>query len=137
MTRQANAAHDVGIEVALPIFVGDRGELLGLEYPEVVDQNVGVGNTLDECGDTSRCREVGSNPVDFRLRHLFAKALLCSVNGLLVPSVDGDGGACRGKALRNREADARRGACYDCTLVRELDLHDSPHLSCHPRLVLS
>ena len=74
MARQADAAHDIGVEESLPVAVGDGVERLGLEDPEIVHQNVGLARALNEGGDAVRLGEIGGNAFDFRLRQAFQEA---------------------------------------------------------------
>jgi len=75
MPRQADPAHHVDVEEALPIRVGDFIERLGLEDADIVDQDVGVARALDKGFDTSRRAEVGGAGLDLRPRQGLCQAL--------------------------------------------------------------
>jgi len=91
VTRQAHSAHDIGIEVALPIGVGDRLERRRLENPEIVHQDVGLPSEPHELRHALRAGEIGGDPFDAATRDLFLESLSRRLHGAGAAAVDDDG----------------------------------------------
>ena len=65
VARQANPAHDVGLEEAQPVGVGNLLEWFGLEDPQVVDQDVHVRDLPDQPG-----RSIGRGQIGRDAQHV-------------------------------------------------------------------
>ena len=75
MPRQPHAAQHVDAKEALPIFVGNIKERLGLEDAEIVDQNVGFRHLLNQSCRAFCGAKIGCHASE--LRPLGISALMC------------------------------------------------------------
>jgi hypothetical protein len=55
VAREANTAENIGFKDAEPVSVSDVGEVLGFIDTQIVDEDVDIGNLLDESIDPAGC----------------------------------------------------------------------------------
>jgi hypothetical protein len=126
VAREPDAAHDVDVEVALPVVVGDVGERLDLERADVVHQDVDVAQRLRDVASLPRVFEVGGDPGHDGPRNGTQQALHSGLEPDLVPSVDHDGCALAQEGLRDRVADPLRRTTHERPPAGQLQIHVVP-----------
>ncbi len=89
VSGQTNATHHIGLKKAQPILIADLLEGLGLENAEVVDQQVDLGQLLDQSLTTLGTAEVGGNAADAGRWELGAQLRQCSIDPRLRPAIEG------------------------------------------------
>jgi hypothetical protein len=123
---EADAREHVDLEVAAPLVVGD-GEGVGrAEDPEVVDEHVDLGERRDRARRALLGRDVGGERLDLGARMRGEQPVARGGRALLVAAVDDHAGARVEQPLRDRVADALRGARDEGGGSGEVDAHVVP-----------
>ena len=125
MTRQADAAHHVGFEEAMPIRVCDLLERSGLEDAEIVDENIGAACAAQKLRHAlGRC-EIRRNTLDRCPCRCFNELPDGFLDGALAPAVDHDRGTGLCEAFGNRESDSGGRAADHRPMAMQIDFHDA------------
>lgn len=123
-TRHSDAAHDVGLEKTSPVGIGDFFKSLGLEYPEIVDENVRLRHAPDEFINAGSSRKIGRDSVHLRRWKFLQQRLTCRLHLRVGSAIEHDRGTGCGQALRDRKSDTRGGAGDNRALAAQIDVHD-------------
>jgi hypothetical protein len=97
VAREANTAENIGFKDAEPVSVSDVGEVLGFIDTQIVDEDVYIGNLLDESIDPAGCGRAGND-------HL--NSTECLIQFVLAPAGNCDRYAFACKSSYDGEADA-------------------------------
>jgi hypothetical protein len=123
MARQANSAHHIGIEEAIPIAVGDHLERLGLEDAETVHENVGIAGTCQKVRHPLGGSEIGGDCIHSGARHAFREAFLRGCDAARAAPVNHHRRTRGGEAERDREPDPGRRPRDNGSFAAEIDDH--------------
>jgi hypothetical protein len=126
MAREAHARQDIGIEHALPVFIGDSEGVLDFKDADIIDQDIDIPRRLDDgCRPLGRGGVAGSGNqrglgagdggADLRDRRF-------DIGGLA--AVDRDRGAALGELARDGKTDSLGGAGNQRAQPGKIDLHN-------------
>jgi hypothetical protein len=123
MAAQPNAAQHVGLEEAEPVGIADLLERLGLEDPEIVDQDVHQRKLPHQLGASCRPTEISSDALHLRSGHLALQLFYRLAHPLRRAAVDGDPRPFRGKRACRGETDPGGGAGHQRAFAVQPQVH--------------
>ena len=123
VTRQADTAHDIGIEIAMPIRVSDRLERRRFENSEIVHQDIGIAGAPQKIRHAIGAGEIGGDPFDAATGNLLQEPLLCGLHAVGAAPIDDDRRAAVREPARDREADTGGRTRHDRSLAAQIDDH--------------
>src|SRR6185436_8046809 len=106
MAREAHAREYVDLEVALPLGVRDVEKRLARVDPEVVDEDVGLGNAREYGLRARGAGAIGGDALGLGAGQAVVQPRQRGVDGSLRAACDRDLRAFGGESARDRKADA-------------------------------
>lgn len=123
--RQPYAAHEVDVDVALPLVVGDVLERRPVKQADVVHEDVYLAQGPEQVGHLLGLGKVRGEAGDVGARDLVHQPLHRHAHPGVVSSVDDDGGPLGGKIPGDGIADPLGRAADEGALAGQLQVHVS------------